>query len=63
MEQLDKEILKEIKIRDERDSTREVSPLKKADDAILVDSTNMTIEEVVNEIVKIIQNVTENKKR
>lgn len=57
------EILKEIKIRDERDSTREVSPLKKAEDAILVDSTNMTIEEVVNEIVKIIQNVTENKKR
>ena len=51
------EILKEIKIRDERDSTREISPLKKAEDAILVDSTNMTIEEVVEEVVRIVENV------
>lgn len=47
-------ILEEIKIRDRRDSTREIAPLKKADDAILVDSTNLTIDEVVNEIIKII---------
>ena len=51
------EILKEIRIRDERDSTREISPLKKADDAILVDSTNMTIDEVVAEIIGIIEKV------
>ena len=50
------EILKEIKIRDERDSTREISPLKKAEDAILVDSTNMTIEEVKDRIIEIINN-------
>lgn len=49
-------VLKEIKIRDHRDSTREISPLRKADDAILVDSTNMTIEEVVEEIIGIIEN-------
>ena len=49
-------VLKEIKIRDERDSTREISPLKKASDAILVDSTNMTIDEVVEEIIRIIEN-------
>ena len=48
------DILKEIKIRDERDSTRELSPLKKADDAILVDSTNLTIDEVVGVIIEII---------
>lgn len=47
-------ILEEIKIRDKRDSIREIAPLKKADDAILVDSTNLTIDEVVNEIIKII---------
>lgn len=45
------QILKDIIERDKRDSTREISPLKKADDAILIDSTNLTIEEVVNKIV------------
>ena len=50
------EILESIKSRDEQDSNRELSPLKKADDAILVDSTNMTIEEVVDTIVNIIKN-------
>ncbi|MCI8310184.1 MAG: (d)CMP kinase [Clostridia bacterium] len=52
------EVLREIKIRDERDSTREIAPLKKADDAILIDSTNMTIEEVV----KCISNIIKEKK-
>ena len=54
------QILKDIKIRDERDSTREISPLKKAEDAILVDSTNMTIEEVVEEVVRIVEKVKNN---
>lgn len=53
------QILKDIKIRDERDSTREISPLKKAEDAILVDSTNMTIEEVVETVVNIVNRVRE----
>ena len=39
--------------RDHRDMTREISPLKQADDAILVDSSDMTIEEVADEIMKI----------
>lgn len=47
-------ILENIKDRDERDSNREIAPLKKAEDAILVDSTNMEIEEVVNTISNII---------
>lgn len=47
------QILKDIIERDKRDSTREISPLKKADDAIVVDSTNLTIEEVVNRIVEL----------
>lgn len=41
------EIAKDIAERDERDMTREIAPLKQADDAVLVDSSDMTIEEVV----------------
>jgi cytidylate kinase len=44
-------VAKEIALRDEMDSKREVAPLKKAEDAVLVDSSNMTIDEVVNCIV------------
>ena len=36
--------------RDNQDMTREVSPLKQADDAVLVDSSNMTIDEVIDAI-------------
>lgn len=43
----------DIEERDHRDMTREVSPLKQAEDAVLVDSSHMTIEEVVEEIIKI----------
>ena len=41
------EISKDIRERDERDMTREIAPLRKAEDAVLVDSSNMTIPEVV----------------
>ena len=37
----------EIKSRDEQDSTREISPLKKAEDAVELDTTHMHIEEIV----------------
>ena len=37
----------DIKERDHRDMTRAIAPLKQADDAVLVDSTEMTIDEVV----------------
>jgi cytidylate kinase len=48
------EILANVKERDYIDSHREISPLRKAEDAIYIDSTNMTIEEVVAEIERII---------
>lgn len=41
------EILKDICDRDEQDMTRKISPLVKAEDAVNVDSSNMTIDEVV----------------
>lgn len=42
--------------RDNRDMTREISPLKQADDAVLVDSSYMTIDEVVQTVVDLIEN-------
>ena len=46
--------LKNVKERDEIDSHREVAPLKQAKDAVYIDSTYMTIEEVVNKVIEII---------
>lgn len=44
------EIKTEIKIRDERDMNREIAPLKQAEDAILIDSSDLSIDEVVSAI-------------
>ena len=44
-------IEEDIVARDYNDSHREISPLTQAEDAILVDSSNMTIEEVVTTII------------
>ena len=41
------EIKKDIAERDQRDMTREIAPLKQAEDAVLIDSSHMTIDEVV----------------
>jgi CMP/dCMP kinase len=43
--------------RDHRDTTRPESPLRRAPDAVLVDSTNRTLEEVVAEVVGIVEGV------
>ena len=48
------EIAAQIKERDERDMNRPVAPLKQADDAVLVDTSDLTIEEVVEKILAII---------
>ena len=44
-------IEEDIIIRDRQDMEREIAPLKQAEDAVLVDSSDMTIEEVVDAIV------------
>lgn len=49
------DVLKEINMRDEQDKTREIAPLVKARDAIEVDTSGMTIDDVVNHIIMIIQ--------
>lgn len=48
------EILENIKFRDNNDKTSKIAPLKQAEDAIYIDTTNMKINEVVDEIIKII---------
>ena len=49
------EVLQNIIDRDKRDSSREIAPLKQADDAIYLDSTLLSIEEVVEKITDIIK--------
>lgn len=49
------EVLKSIIERDTKDINRQIAPLKQAEDAIYLDSTNMSVEETANEIVNLIQ--------
>jgi len=44
-------LLQDIKARDGRDSGRAVAPLKKGSDAILLDTTNLSIDDAVNEVL------------
>ena len=46
--------------RDEADSTREASPLRQADGAVVLDTTSRTIDEVVGEIIRCLKNNTSN---
>ena len=48
------EILENIKARDKNDMEKEIGALKKADDAVYIDSSNMKIEEVVDKILEVI---------
>ena len=50
------EILQKVKDRDEKDMNRESSPFKKADDAIEIDTTGKSIQEVFNEVLSYITN-------
>lgn len=47
------QLKKEIEARDEADSNRAVAPLKKAEDAVLLDTTSLTIDEVASEISRL----------
>ncbi len=55
IEQSYQEVLKAIVERHRLETEREIAPLTKTEDAILVDSTDMTIEEVVNTIEEVIR--------
>jgi len=49
------EVENEMKKRDLRDATRAISPLKKAEDAVELDTTEMTIDEQVKHLTRVIQ--------
>lgn len=49
------DILQAIIERDMYDSNRKIAPLRKAEDAIEVDTSNLTVEEVVNKVISMIQ--------
>ena len=48
-------IKKEIAMRDEQDMNRQISPLKKADDAIEIDTSEMSLEEVVSRVMELVE--------
>ena len=52
IEASEEELMREIEIRDQKDSTRAASPLKKAPDACVLDTSDLTIEEQVDFIVE-----------
>ncbi|ADL42524.1 cytidylate kinase [Caldicellulosiruptor obsidiansis OB47] len=51
------QLLDEIKKRDQNDMTREFAPLRIAEDAIVIDSTSLSIEEVLQKILELINKV------
>jgi cytidylate kinase len=53
------EILENVLQRDHIDQTREVSPLKKADDALLLDNSNLTREEQMDWLIDVFNKLTE----
>lgn len=52
------QVLSELKARDHADMTRAVSPLRQADDAVLIDSTSLTVEQVVDRILALLDEKT-----
>lgn len=53
-------VLENIKKRDEEDQSRKIAPLKKADDAILIDTTDKTVENMIDTAMKIIEKKIDN---
>ena len=55
MEAKYEDVLKDVKIRDERDANRKDAPMKPADDAIILDTSDLGIEEVFQKTVSLIE--------
>ena len=54
------ELLDEIKLRDYQDMNRDVAPLRQADDAVLLDTTDLDFDQVVEKVLEIIREKTGN---
>ena len=55
-------MLQDIIQRDYNDSHREVAPLKPAEDSVILDSSYLTLEEVVAKIIELVEAIPEEKK-
>ncbi|WPO81143.1 (d)CMP kinase [Chryseobacterium sp. JJR-5R] len=53
----EKQVMENLMIRDKIDSEREIAPLKQADDAIVIDNTNLTKRETIDEILSYISKI------
>jgi cytidylate kinase len=49
------ELLRQIKARDEADSTRAIAPLRPAEDAVILDSTSLDMEAVVRHVLELVE--------
>ena len=49
------EVLADIRARDERDSMREVAPLRPAEDALLLDTSNLSVDEAIAEAIRLVE--------
>jgi cytidylate kinase len=49
------QVMKETSMRDEQDRNRAIAPLKQAENAILIDSTDKTLEDVVSQMSKLVR--------
>ena len=49
------EVLDDLRVRDYNDSHREIAPLKPAEDSVIVNTTNYTLEESIDKIVKTVE--------
>ncbi len=49
------QVLEELILRDRRDSEREIAPLRQAEDAILVDTSNMNLEESISAVISTVR--------
>jgi cytidylate kinase len=49
-------VLRETKARDDQDMNRAIAPLKKAEDAVLIDSSSRTLDDVVSEMARLVRN-------
>ncbi|NCN27078.1 (d)CMP kinase [bacterium] len=54
------QVIKETKMRDDQDRNREVAPLKQAEDALLIDSTDCSLPEVVGKMNRVVRDFLKN---
>ena len=52
------EVIEQIKVRDHNDMTREYNPLRKADDAVEIDTTGLTVDEVADKVLEVVKEKT-----